>query len=159
MLTIFLIIAVTAALFLAVSLVKHLKLKLIQRRLIAMMREIAELRNLQITRFDVIRDQLLALDEGAGALIYLCHSQMENNRVIDLKEVRGSHIILKRIVVQLEIMHRDPYRAPLSVPFYRRHIDPPCQRARLTQTAQQWKKLLSNALEEQNKVPAPEVEV
>lgn len=149
MITIFLIITVTGAFFLALYIADQTRLKIRQRKLILMMREIAELRNLNILHFKVLHDKIIAIDEPKETLIFLDHAQMENNRIVHLHEVRECNILLKHTVVQLELMYNDPFRTPLSVPFYRKYIDPPYKRKSLTESALWWKKTLTAHLEQE----------
>lgn len=124
----------------AYRLIKH---QIVRKRLLIMMREIAEIRDLKMDEFQLLHEQILGIDRQRGILIYLNYAHRINSRIVDLKDVTGCSLILKQVVAQLELTYRQPSRPPVSICFYRKYSDPAFKRKKRINTAIYWKGLIT----------------
>lgn len=140
-----LIILTGTGLFLAVLLYRFTRVKIIQRRLTIMMREVGALRGLTISDYQLLGDQVVAIDRQQGVLIFLNYSHRVSSRIVDLKEISDCRIILRQLVVQLELTYHTPSRGPLSISFFRKYSDPSYKRNSRTNLAIYWKGLITSS--------------
>jgi hypothetical protein len=143
--TIKIILTILLITILAVYTYRLIKSKVIRKRLIIMMEEIAEIRNLKIDEYQLLHEQILGIDRQNGILIYLNYSHRINSRIVDLREVMDCSLILKKVVVQLELTYKQPSRPPLSVCFFRKYAESSFRRNARIKTANYWKDLISTS--------------
>lgn len=143
------ILKTTAAAILALAfsagIYRLIKYNIIRKRLLVMLREVAEIRNLKIDEYQLLHEQILGMDRRNGILIYLNYAHRINSRIIDLKEVTECTLILKQVVAQLELTYRQPSRPPVSVCFYRKYSDPAFKRKSRVRKAVYWKELITGS--------------
>jgi hypothetical protein len=141
------LIAIPASVFV----IRKIKVKVCNRELFLMMTEIADLRRLNILEWECFGGQILAIDPIKGEIIYLNYTNVEENTIIYLHDVKGCSLVLKAITVQLELTFENPMRRPFTIPFYRKYVDAAYKKRILIKSAKRWSEILQEALYYQNK--------
>lgn len=117
-----------------------------KEKLFRKLKLIAAITKLNIIKTDYFSHKLLALDLLGQKLVFLDYHNYENNIIIDLDEVEECKLIAKRLTIQLEIIFKDPLRAPYTIVFYQKFISPEALRRHLARKSKQWKKKISGVL-------------
>lgn len=117
-----------------------------KEKLFRKLKMIAAITELNIIKTDYFSNKLLALDLLGQKLVFLDYHNYKNNVIIDLDDVEECKLIVKRLTIQLEIIFKDPLKAPYSIVFYQKFVSPEALRRHLTSKSRQWKRKISEIL-------------